>query len=271
MSTKCGCTSSGSYAHCAGFHNQTVPDDIAARYADRVGAPKGKDNATTCSVWSLCRDVNKVRRIPYYADNPGDCGTDKKVSIAGAGLSKGISIGGTGAGLVASAGSVGALGVGGAITAVATWASFGAGLALLPLAIIGHHSAEVALEKKTLCSVASGYNGFADQVDSGLQNGTVTLDQAMQLADQIQQQIITALAQGLKQCNARCYYTYAIKSLTLLNKEVSYPMLASQFKSQQQQQQQLQPAAPSSTSGTGTALTIGGLALAVIAKIAGLF
>lgn len=275
MSTKCGCTSPGSYAACAGFRNQTTPDEVAAQYADRVGAPRGKDGPTTCSVWALCRDVVKARRLPYYADNPGDCGKNTKVSITGAGTAKGIGIGSSAAG--AFSGSVGvatgltgsaAIEAGGlaAAGAIASIAAFGAGLIALPFAFIAHHSAEVALEKKVLCSVASGYNDFADQMDGLLATGNISVAQASQLADQIQQQIVTALQSGYKNCNARCYYTYAIKALTLFNKEKGYQILAASFKPQQQSQ----PSQPSTT-GKGTAIAIGAGALALIAKVAGFF
>lgn len=235
----CGCTQPGSYAQCAGF--QLFLTDVegphaewASFYAQKVGAPYGKDNATTCSPYGLVVSVILSHRFPYYKDSPGDCGHDTKVNISGAGASKALSIGGTAAGtfsgitgIATGTTSIAAGGIAGA-GAIAGIAAFGAGLLLLPLAFIAHHSAEVALEQKVLCAVSSGYNDFADQVEGLLKSGSITLDQANNMADQMQQQIVNALASGLKSCNARCYYTYAIKAVTMFCKERWYPALAAQ-------------------------------------------
>lgn len=263
MSTKCGCTSPGSYATCAGFKvfNDSVTNaNIASYYAQKVGAPFGKSNDTTCAPYSLVVDVILSHRLPYYKDSPGDCGKDTKVDISGASAGKALSITGTAGGTISTLGSFGALGITGTISTVASIATFGAGLALIPIAMIEHHSAEVALEQKVLCAVASGYNDFADQVETMLQNGQITLAQANSMADQMQQQIVSALSQGLKTCNARCYYTYAIKALTMFCKEKLYPSLVPQA--------QTTAAIPTATvskaitSGTMTAIAVAGLLLA---------
>lgn len=275
MSTNCGCTSPGSYSQCAGFQlKESV--DIANFYAQKVGAPSGKNDSKTCDVRSLVVNVIMAQRLPYYGDNPGDCGKDTKVSITGAGASKAIGIGSTVAGTFGSIAGI-ATGTGASISSglaagglaaagsIASIAAFGAGLLLIPLAFIGHHSAEVAIEKKVLCSVASGYNSFADQVEALLSSGQMTADQAGQLADQIQQQIISALQSGYKNCNARCYYTYAIKALTMYCKEYHYMMLATAAA------QKSQAAAAGTTSGPtsnrGIAIGVGLAAVAVLAKI----
>lgn len=240
MSTPCGCASPGSYARCAGytpyFTSVEGPNgEWAGYYADAVAAPKtGSNDSTHCNVWWFCHNVVLCHRLPYYKDTPGDCPKNTQIHITGASVSKAFGVGGAAAGLTSgviglTTGVTGsaALAAGGIATlgAALGFASLGAGLLAIPFALVAHHDQAIALEQQTLCAVSSAYNTFADQIEPLIRSGQVSLAQANSLADQMQDEIVKALASGYKTCNARCYYTYGIKALTKFCKERFYPSL----------------------------------------------
>lgn len=240
MSVTCGCGSPGAYAKCAGYQIYLTAvegpnGEWSSYYADAVAAPKtGKNDATHCNVWDFCRNVVLCHRLPYYKDTPGDCPKNTQIHITGASVQKALGVGGAAAGITSgviglTTGVTGgaALAAGGIATlgAALGFASLGAGLLAIPFALTAHHDAAIALEQQALCAVSSAYNTFADQLEPLIRSGQVSLDQANTLADQMQDEIVKALASGYNTCNARCYYTYGIKALTRFCKERFYPSL----------------------------------------------
>jgi len=178
-------------------------------YAHRVTG--GSD-----AVWIYSTALVFVRthRFIYWKNQPGDCGSETKISLGNPGTT-GAKISATGASFLSG---IGLSSLAGPLV-----------IAAFPLAILGgifqHHAMAVALEQSTLCKVAVGYNGFADAMEAALKARKIGLQDANAQLLQAEEQLNGALDSIAKECNAACGYKKALHALVLFNQEKLYPGL----------------------------------------------
>jgi hypothetical protein len=162
---------------------------------------------------SFILDRLKSGKLDYFKKTPGDCSTGTKVGSLGLSVTK---FGSLGASSVGSLATMGALGT--ASTAIGL-ATFGVGLALLPLGFLfKHHAQAVAKEQATICQVSEGFSAELDSLHSAIQSRQITQEQANQILDQLQAAAWQALDTIYQECNASCYYKAAIKAIIMYEK-----------------------------------------------------
>lgn len=204
---------------CQGLTPLYTEADVA-NYATRTGEGPNGANAYVYYFVVSCLRVNRQIR-PDIPEGP--C---SKLTPGGHNLA--LSIGG----------KVGAVSVGaGASTAASlglAGLSFGlslVGLAIGPLVSFfqGLSGAPSARELQTDCAVANTYNGFADQIETALRQGKLSLDDAVTSLQSIHQQLDSTLA-SLEGYNKPDWAPYSHRkandALFLFNQEVVYPSLA---------------------------------------------
>jgi hypothetical protein len=222
------------------FENDST---LIESYVDRVGAPRASD-WIPLAIQYVLRARRMYTAKKAYSGEFGDCGNNTSIGLGVAPeIGKIDSIAGAAVAGVATVGGLATSGIGagaafaattaGAVTAAAGIITAGIGLVALPFILIfEHHAQAVAKEQHTLCDVVIAYDQFADQIEPLIQSGQITLQNAVQLLEQVQQQLQGALAgisQGSgKDCNAGCGFGYILNALVLYNIEVLYPKYAAQ-------------------------------------------
>lgn len=174
-----------------------------------------------------------ARGILYYKKSPGDCG---KTTALGSNLSSGLKYSQLGLGSVAAASStpalVGAAGLTAATAGAIGLATFGVGLAIVPvMAIVQHHIQAVAKSEGTICAVAGASLEAIPQIDVMVAQGKLTAQQGVDALAQLITQLKTALepVSGIGKsghpCNAGCCYQ-AILDCHLDFAKIWYPELS---------------------------------------------
>lgn len=222
------------YAACSGY-TQRIDRATAETYANRVGTPH-----TGVRGGPMCLTVASLicGRLIYWKKQPGDCGTQTKISLGPAvGVAKGLGLASSVAGAASSvgagvgAGTAGAFGAGAGFAGAAATAASVVGLAALPFAVWGmvnaHHKVAVAREQATLCDVVVAANNFWDVLENAMQQGKILPDDAIAAIKQTEPQLIEAMRPIKKTspCNAACEMEYALRAIDLYNVEVLYPSL----------------------------------------------
>jgi len=180
-----------SYLTKAGLSSAFDPNDpLTDTYANLVALYH--DPAKNGQVSMFIESCLRARRIIYWKNTPGDCGTQTQVNI------------GTTNKIVGTIQSLSAkdpepishaiLSVAGFITGI-----FGA-----------HHAAAVQKEQTTLCEVALYFNTYCQQV---IQQGTTGND-AKKIFTQVRDNAKSAVAAIEKPCNAGCFVHHTLDALT---------------------------------------------------------
>jgi hypothetical protein len=159
----------------------------------------------------------RARKVTYWKNTPGDCGTSTKISASA--IQTGSKIGLASAGTLTSlasagifGGAAGASGVAAEVSSVAVSGAFaaataGIGLALVPIiAIINHHKAAVAKEQGNLCEAVGFFNSGIDAVAQANVDWKTKKDYFNTITTQALSAVQT-VAKGSKdssQCNAGC-------------------------------------------------------------------
>lgn len=243
----CKCCPEDSYVRTAQL---TVFEDVetARNYARRAGCPEKSLYYPTVIIMA--------HRIPWWKAAPGDCGTQSNVSLGNIGIAS------KAAGIESSfAGGLSTAGIASSITPILTGVGVIASAILLPLSIIGaHHAQAVAIETETGCEISVAYNAFADQLETAVKSGQLSLADALNVLSQAVNQVMGSINSIAKTSgDAGALMRYGLKGLTLLNKEKVLPALAQQgqaaIAAAQQPQQQIakNPSAansPSTPNGT---------------------
>jgi hypothetical protein len=204
----CGCqppNTGANYAQCTGVTIVSPEPDATLRmYAGRVGTPLSGKNAW---VGCLVAAFLLTRRMIYFKQRPGDCGTQTAVNVGASGT------------------AAAALGLSAAADPEPLTKGLLTGIATVFGAFTAHHVKAVQVEQATLCDVANAYNQNAYALEQLVQAGQYTPPQAAAVLQQVASQLHTYLSSISRDGNAAYGFAYALDALVLFNAEIVYPAL----------------------------------------------
>jgi hypothetical protein len=205
----CGCSStSDAYLACAGA-TPIFSEAQVAQYANRVGGQGGTGNWVYCYVVACLR----VNRIIYWKQSPGDC-TGGTSGVYSPSATTQVGAGVTGA--LSKLASADKEPITGAILSVASQV----------FNIFGQaHAQAVATEQGDLCQAFIDYNSFASQVEAGIAQGALGIQDAIVALNGVVNQVIARVETIEKPVNAAYGVHKALSALALFNKEMIYPSL----------------------------------------------
>jgi hypothetical protein len=211
----CPCDKSNpnQYAICAGDTIKIIaPTSVMTQYAAQAGA-KSTD-------WTMCVTMAflAARRMEYWKNTPGDCGSATKLQLTGS--FTGIAT--AGKGLTAAA----------SLDPEPISKGILAGVAAIFGGFTAHHAQAVATEQSVACNVSLSFNYVVGSLEPAVAGGQISAVQASAILGQAYGQLVPQLQTIAKPGNLGYGHLIAMKALYNFFDDIVFPAMEAAARSQ---------------------------------------